>query len=167
MKKLIIGIDPGNTGAIAYKDDFGCYGVYEMPIMAMGKKGKKNQLNPTEVMQILRKILLDHKEHLLVQCEVIVYLEQVHSMPVSSAASMFNFGMGYGILQGVLSAMGLSYKFVPPQTWKKHFGLLRTDKDLARTLAIQQFPNINFSRKKDIGKADAMLITEYGYQQEK
>jgi crossover junction endodeoxyribonuclease RuvC len=53
---------------------------------------------------------------------------------------------------------------VTPQRWKKAAGLIGKEKDAARTLMIQQQPQIadQLTRKKDIGRADACCIAIYG-----
>ena len=83
-------------------------------------------------------------------------------MPGQGVASMFNFGMGYGIIQGVVSALGIPYELVTPQSWKKRAGLIGKDKDNARTMAQQLYPDAPLGRKKDIGRADALLIARFG-----
>ena len=47
-----------------------------------------------------------------------------------------------------------------PASWKRRFGLTGQDKDAARLLAIQRFPAaaLQLQRKKDNGRADALLI---------
>ena len=47
--------------------------------------------------------------------------------------------------------------------WKKHFNLIKTNKDASRTKVIEIFPHISsqISRKKDSNKADSILIAKY------
>ena len=47
--------------------------------------------------------------------------------------------------------------------WKKHFNLIKTNKDASRTKVIEVYPEISnkLSRKKDANKADAILIARY------
>src|SRR5690606_16808140 len=90
------------------------------------------------------------------------YVERVSAMPGQGVSSMFNFGMGYGVIQGVLASLGIPYTLVTPQTWKKRAGLAGKDKDNARTLAQQLCPEAPLGRKKDIGRADAILIARFG-----
>ena len=74
---------------------------------------------------------------------------------------MFNFGQSFGVLKGICAAMQLSLYFVRPVKWKKYFNLLNAEKDASRTKVIEIFPKISskLSRKKDINKADAILIS--------
>lgn len=151
---MIIGIDPGNTGAIsALSDGFDLHAVLDMPLMA---NGKKQQLNPAEIGAIIRQLVSDYG------ATPVAYVEKVSAMPGQGVSSMFNFGMGFGVIQGVLAACGIPYFLVTPQSWKKRANLLGKDKDMARTLAQQLYPSAPLGRKRDIGRADAILIARFG-----
>jgi len=102
-----------------------------------------------------------------------VVLEQVGNMPNKSGpdgpmrmggTSMFGFGDSFGVIRGVCGALQLPVVRVRPVDWKRKAGLLKKDKDAARTLAIQTHPEVAdmLSRKKDCGRADAILIAEFG-----
>lgn len=149
--KSIIGIDPGITGGIAVYGPDG-YWSEQMPVMAVGAKGRRC-VNPLGV-----KDLLETMGH------SVVYLEKVHSMPKNGGAANFSFGDSFGCLRGVVMSMGYPLVLVTPQTWKKHFKLTK-DKEMCRARAIELFPLDNFNLKKDIDRAEAMLIAFYGAQQ--
>ena len=154
---LIIGIDPGISGAICFLESGKILEVIEMPSMADGKKNKK-QVNGA---QIFNEISMRIKSHDLDKIKVVI--EHVSAMPGQGVTSMFNFGQSYGILKGICSAMQLPMYFVRPAKWKKHFNLINTNKDASRTRAIEIFPYFSsqLSRKKDSNKADAILIARY------
>ena len=48
--------------------------------------------------------------------------------------------------------------------WKRHLRLTGMDKDAARQLVIERFPSAapNMKRKKDVGRADALLLAHWG-----
>ena len=50
----IIGIDPGLSGAIAILEDKKVFSVSDMPVMAEGKKIKR-QLNSAQLVNIIRE----------------------------------------------------------------------------------------------------------------
>ena len=157
---LIIGIDPGITGAICFFEDGKIIDVVEMPNMAEGKKNKK-QVNGAQIYyEISLRIKYLKKE------EIKVVIEQVSAMPGQGVTSMFNFGQSFGILKGICSAMQLSMYFVRPAKWKKYFNLINSEKDASRTKAIEVFPYFSsqLSRKKDSNKADAILIASFFYE---
>jgi len=148
-----IGIDPGLTGALALlEDDNSISDLLDMPVMPL--TGKRNQVNAAA----LRKVIA-----LWTRTETATaYLEQVSAMPGQGVSSMFGFGVSYGIVQGVLASLFIPVVFVTPQQWKKRAGLIGKDKDFARTLAQRLYPMAELSRKKDIGRADALLIARFG-----
>jgi len=157
---LIIGIDPGITGAICFFEDRKIIDLIEMPNMAAGKKNKR-QVNGAQVYnEIFERIKNYNKK------DIKVVIEQVSAMPGQGVTSMFNFGQSFGVLKGICSAMQLSMYFVRPAKWKKYFNLINSEKDASRTKAIQIFPYISaqLSRKKDANKADAILIASFFYE---
>ena len=156
---LIIGIDPGISGAICFFEDGKIIEVIEMPVMTEGKKNKK-QVNGAQIYnEFLKKI--NNKDD-----EIRVVIEQVSAMPGQGVTSMFNFGQSFGILKGICSAMQLPMFFVRPAKWKKYFNLINSQKDASRTRAIEIFPyfSTQLSKKKDSNKADAILIASFYYE---
>ena len=154
---LIIGIDPGITGAICFFDNGEVKDIIEMPNMAEGKKNKR-QINGPQIYNEISKRIINIPKN-----EVVVVIEQVSAMPGQGVTSMFNFGQSFGVLKGICSAMQLSMHFVRPAKWKKYFNLIKTEKDASRTKVIEIFPYISsqLSRKKDSNKADAILIASF------
>ena len=156
---LIIGIDPGISGAICFFENGQVKEIINMPVMADGKKNKRQINGPQTYNEILKRI----KNY--PQKDIIVVIEQVSAMPGQGVTSMFNFGQSFGVLKGICSAMQLSMFFIRPAKWKKYFGLIKTEKDASRTKVIEIFPYISseLSRKKDSNKADAVLIASFFY----
>ena len=83
--------------------------------------------------------------------------ERVNAFPKQGVSSSFRFGMGYGIIMGVLLASGVKIVDVAPGVWKKHFRL-NSDKEKARALAIKLFPKVDLRLKLDAGRAEALLM---------
>ena len=152
---IIIGIDPGVSGAICVLKEGKILEVYEMPTMIDGKKNKR-QVNGAEVTNIFLKELNN-------KYKAKVVVEHVTAMPGQGVTSMFNFGQSFGVLKGICAALKLPIYFVRPVKWKKHFNLIKTNKDASRTKVIEIFPYISskISRKKDSNKADSILIAKY------
>jgi crossover junction endodeoxyribonuclease RuvC len=147
---ITIGIDPGASGAIVMMES-------DQPIewmtMPTYKVGSATRVNASELAHFFKYHLIGH-----------VYVEQVGAMPGQGVSSMFNFGHSCGTIMGVLGALGIPHTMVTPQKWKKAAGLIGTDKDAARTRAIQLWPNWRDLDKKGKGQAlaDAALIARYG-----
>ncbi len=156
----IVGIDPGLSGAIAILKENKVLGIFDMPVMAEGKKNKK-QINGSQIYNEINRIINKIQNQ-----EVRVVIEQVSAMPGQGVTSMFNFGQSFGILKGICSAMQLPMYFVRPAKWKKYFNLINSEKDASRTRAIEIFPHFSsqLSKKKDSNKADAILIASYFHE---
>ena len=93
----IVGIDPGLSGAIAILENNKVLSILDMPVMAEGKKNKR-QLNSAQLVSIL-------KENIKKDEETTVVVEQVNAMPGQGVTSMFNFGQTFGAIKGVCAAL--------------------------------------------------------------
>jgi crossover junction endodeoxyribonuclease RuvC len=155
---LIIGIDPGISGAIACMEDYKIIArvkwVKDMPTIPKST-GKGLQVDAHALASMMCGI-----------GECRVQIEAVSAMPGQGVTSMFSFGKSAGIIEGVLAAYEIPYSFVRPQAWKKKFGLTGKDKDASRGLCLREHPEVadRLTRKKDNGRADAILIARYGEQ---
>ena len=138
----IIGIDPGLSGAIAILKDKKVLSLFEMPVMAEGKKNKK-QLNSAQLVNIIKTNIEKNED-------IAVVVEQVNAMPGQGVTSMFNFGQTFGAIKGVCAALQLPIFFVRPSKWKKHFELINSSKDSSRTKVIEMYPSLShqLSKKK-------------------
>ena len=152
---IIIGVDPGITGAISILENKKVLEVYDTPTMIDGKKNKR-QVNGAQVTNIIKERIDNSKD-------IVVVVEQVNAMPGQGVTSMFNFGQSFGVIKGICAALSLPIYFVRPMKWKKHFNLIKTNKDASRTKVIEIYPEISskVTRKKDSNKADAILIARY------
>ena len=152
---IIIGIDPGISGAISIVENKKILEVYDTPTMIDGKKNKR-QINSAQVTNIIKERLNSGKK-------VVVVVEHVNAMPGQGVTSMFNFGQSFGVIKGICAALNLPIHFVRPVKWKKHFNLIKTNKDASRTKVIEVYPEISdkLHRKKDSNRADAILIALY------
>ncbi len=154
---IIVGIDPGISGALCFFSNGNIIDVIDMPTMAEGKKSKK-QVNGRQIFNEILNIKNTFAGH-----KINVVVEQVSAMPGQGVTSMFNFGQSFGVIKGICSAMELPIFYVRPAKWKKYFNLINAEKDASRTKVIEMFPKISqkLSRKKDNNKADAILIAKY------
>ena len=153
----ILGIDPGLSGAIAILEKKKVLNLFDMPVMAEGKKNKK-QLNNAQLVNIIRENSIGDEE-------IAVVVEQVNAMPGQGVTSMFNFGQTFGSIKGICAALNLPIFFVRPSKWKKYFELINSSKDSSRTKVIEMYPSLSslLTKKKDVNKSDAILIARYYY----
>ncbi len=141
---VYLGIDPGQTGAMALVDYHGdfleLWDYYD---------------GPTAVKVLETWHLLYNIAH--------VGLEKVHSMPRQGVASSFKFGCNYGRYQGILDGLHLPYTLITPQKWQAGVVPKKTG-DSAKpslTVARQMFPSAELHLVKHHGRADALLIADY------
>lgn len=155
--RLTLGVDPGATGAIAVLADGEVAGFIDMPTMARRAGGR--EINAGALAASLRGVLQTHRG-----AYVCAILEAVSAMPRQGVSSVFRFGESFGVVKGVLASLGIGYVLVPPQMWKRHLRLTGCDKDAARALVIQRFPAAapGMTRKKDVGRADALCLALFG-----
>lgn len=147
-----IGIDPGCSGAVVILTHEGR--VYDRLLMPTFKVGKNSRVNGAALADFLHGVrTVGH-----------AYLEAVHAMPGQGVSSMFSFGHAAGVAEGVLQGIGIPYTLVTPQHWKKRAGLIGTEKDAARSRAIQLWPDWRDLDAKGKGQAlaDAALIARFG-----
>ena len=151
----VIGIDPGAKGAIAILTDTGSLvEVWDMPTLEI-KVGKatKTRISPEVLAEELRNW----------DSVRAAYMEAVSSSPQMGVSSAFAFGEGFGVVKGVLAALGVPLVLVPPAKWKRDMGLNQS-KDGSRAKAIAKWPSHagEFKRVKDDGRAEAALIALWG-----
>lgn len=157
----IVGIDPGAAGAIAQISPM--VGIWRMP---------KSDRALVDLLQMFDPATTR------------VYIERAQAMPQKAArdgsrrfetgTSMFSYGVGYGVIRGVLAARRLWYREVSPATWKADLGLrlpsdgrdsaVRRAESKAASIAKARelFPEAADQIGKSDGKAEAVLIAEWG-----
>jgi crossover junction endodeoxyribonuclease RuvC len=147
----IAGIDVGFTGAIAIMNDVGkIIDVFDMPIVGTDQ----HELDEVAIVEALKDWTTEH-----------VFIEKAQSMPGQGIASTGRYMCGYGILRGICAGLQIPYTLVRPATWKKEMMQdMGKEKGQSIIRCNQLFPYIKLPRKKDHGKADAMLIAAWGYR---
>jgi crossover junction endodeoxyribonuclease RuvC len=104
------------------------------------------------------------KPYASLQCHV--YIEESQPMPGQGTRSMFTTGYGYGLWIGLLTTLQLPYTPIRPGIWKRSMTLGK-DKEAARLRAQQLFPSADLRRKKDHGRAEALLLASYGLRRQR
>jgi crossover junction endodeoxyribonuclease RuvC len=157
-----IGIDPGKSGAVALIEyQHGrkiSVDATDTPILPAAK-GKKSIYDPAGMVRLLKR-WSGPDTH--------VFIEQVHSMPGQGVSSTFDFGKGFGMWLGILAALQIPHTIMTPQRWKKAMlADMTQDKNASRARAAQLFPEAAelFAKVKDDGRAEALLMAEYGRRQ--
>ena len=148
---MIIGIDPGFSGAIAFLYPDNVLHIKDMPIRAI--------MNRKQVDGHAFALILKAYKY---RGAAFAAIEDVHSMPGQGVTSTFRFGYNAGILLGVLQALDIKVLRIKPSVWKVALGL-SSDKSKSLTLAKKLFPAYKeyFTRAKDDGRAEAALLAHF------
>ncbi|HQQ11378.1 MAG TPA: hypothetical protein PLH45_08145 [Synergistales bacterium] len=174
----IIGIDPGFSGAIAVIGHVpGVITVFDMPIIVVGKPRKKKKVivedGQTPVKKkrrSLQKRLLDLESLRSILSPYAteggdhhVFIERSFVMPKQGISAAGSYMMSYGFIVGILVGMRIPYTEVVAKTWKRvMMEGMGAEKSMSRVRARQLFPGMTFPKVSDEGKAEALLIAEYG-----
>ncbi|XP_020227297.1 Holliday junction resolvase MOC1, chloroplastic isoform X1 [Cajanus cajan] len=167
--KWVLGIDPDVSGAVALLKTHGsvCSAqVFDSPhvkILVGKNKRTRRRLDTKSVVELVHSFDAP--------IGTTAYIEQSLPYPQDGKQGWWSGGFGYGLWIGILVASGFSVIPVPSFTWKAKFELSgnMTTKDDSRRLASTLFPSLTsmLSRKKDHGRAEALLIAAYGQDQNK
>ena len=141
-----VGIDPGFSGAWGMINHMGEY--ISCGDMHHTDKHIETRLVWSEMLQAL-----DRQD-----CEVVV--ESVHSMPGQGVSSSFKFGVAFGGAIALAERFNCPWHLVTPQSWKKSLKLT-SDKQQSLDMARQLWPTAPLDRKKDNGRAEALLLAEW------
>lgn len=155
---VIMGVDPGAAGAVAWIDSDGKKHVENMPDTARG------------ILDLFRQIFEDVP---FPDCvDNVCYLEDVgKGLPGQSSSATAVFARHNGHLEMALMALDVKIVKVLPQKWQKTMGIGKstdcaTKQEWKRKLkakAEEMYPMFKVTLKN----ADALLILDYGINQEK
>lgn len=150
---LVLGIDPGLDGALAFYDGT-TLRVFDMPAVQARAKGR--ELDYSEIAR-----LIDASAHIK-HC----YLEQSWPRPKEASAAAAKQGINFGVVRGVVAAHFIPTTIVSPQRWVKALAVQK-GKDASRARASELLPAYSglWQAKSHDGRAEAALIALYGWRQ--
>ena len=143
---IIVGIDPGVTGALAVHENGVLTNVEDLPVLDGRIDGKA-----------LSDLLIDVSAHA-------IYLEDTHAMPKNGSIASYSLGLNTGIIVGVVQSLSHPLVRVRPATWKTKMSVTRLDKNGIRGVVRELYPSWadTFKRVMDHNRAEAVLISRYG-----
>ena len=149
MHKMIIGIDPGANGGVAY---------FHTDWIAVEKLPQTGNL----ILQQFREYTTGIRSH-----EVIVYIEAVRGRGGWGATQSFNFGRGVGRILGLIEALEWKYHEVMPAVWQKRVigTTSKGDKNMLKEAAEELYGSLGKTGGNlpiTLWSADALLIATYG-----
>lgn len=165
--EYILGVDPGILGGITILDlKTEDMEVYPMPINTLTKGTKKKPKKVNEIdCQGIVNLLSPYKSK-----NVLFVIERVTARGGEAPNRAFNFGYGWGYIQGVAWTLGFDVEIVTPQKWKKSFPKLETKdmslirdeiyvlKEDVKDLQDKKMPKDKIQeKKKEISQKDSKL----------
>lgn len=162
---IVIGIDPGLSGAVAAINGRGEVSIIDIPTKPMEWAGMgANRVDCRALARGLRT-LYPADESLLV-CMEQVGIQGAGKNAIQTVGSLCGTAC---LILGALDIIGIAPKTITPSVWKKHYGLKRQQDekesawkarhcDLARTL----YPRAPITLAKHHNRAESLLIAHYG-----
>ena len=150
--KIIIGIDPGRSGAVAVWSD-GIEKVIKCP---------NNPDDMSDVIRLIKNRFVSNRNN-----QLVAYMERVWARPSNATRAAFTFGVNYGEWLGILAALNIRTVLVTPQTWMKYYKdkfnikLPKEKKD--RKNKLKEIAAQYTDKKITLYNADAILIAVYGF----
>ena len=143
---MIIAVDPGLSGGIAWYDDEGIPHATKMPA------------SEPDIVALLRSI------RVIINGEVYVEDPPLFTGTKVSAQSLCKLHRNLGYILGVLDSFCMRTILVKPQQWQRHFQLGKKKdhgpkwKSVLATEARRRFPTLDVT----LATADSLLLLDYG-----
>lgn len=158
---LIIGVDPGLTGAISLINTSNGWLLEcaDLPTEANGtESGSMRRWVSTK--RLLALLSTWSQVHGFAQESVIAAIERpipMPSLPAQTIASQFDC---FGVVRALLDVTCNEVRAVNPREWKKVFGL-GSEKDQSRACALRLYPSAPVTRVKDHNRAESILLGHF------
>lgn len=155
---IIIGIDPGLTGAIAFVSPQGGCVIEDIPTQPLPGNGMvKCKVDGLALARMVRK-------HCPVDAKALVVCEAVHAMPGNAIQTQGSLMRSLGAIESVFEVLRFPLLMVQSQVWKRHFGL-KAEKAQSLRIARTLYPECQeIARAKDHNRAESLLIAHYAKQ---
>lgn len=141
---LVLGIDPGIRGALAWLDcRTGCVTIEDIPRNKGGMDGYALAAR-IDAMQPMTRV---------------AWIEAVTVWRSDGPKGAATFSRTYGEIRGIVIANMIPLAVVAPMQWRAHFGLSRKGKDGSVAKATELWGD-SWGRRVD--RAEAALIAKYG-----
>jgi hypothetical protein len=176
-----IGIDVGMDGAVALVSEGGFMGVWDTPTLTVERPRDRKAKSATmrvydkTSMRLLLKdaiYIADHDSAIGPQhklfADLSIVIEKVHAMPDQGATSMFTFGRGLGLWEGIADGFEKPLHMPAPQTWKK---VVMRDGPKTKEAAVQVVQALYPAAARHlrgpngglkVDRAEAILMAHYG-----
>lgn len=147
---IYIGIDPGLvSGAYAAIDHCGGF-------ISCGDIANNGERILPRMLKIALQEIIRNNES---DAEFVI--ESVFVRPGQGMTSTGKFMRACGAIETVVDLLLYPHELVTPQAWKKHHGLIGTDKKASLALARTMWPTAPLKLAKHHGRADALLMAAW------
>lgn len=171
MVSVIVGIDPGLTGALSRFEAGRLADIRDMPstvtekaskgghladLIGGSKTHKHRDIDKPGLAALLREWIGNYS--------AVIMREKVHTMPRQGIVSAGRFMEVVGAIDGVAAALGVPVETVDPQVWQRATGSPADDKGVCAR-ATEVFPTWASHFKHHTvhhNRADAVMIGWYG-----
>jgi hypothetical protein len=162
---MLISVDPGIKGAIAFFRADGPSSVHDMPVRTKPGTSKiRNEVDPKGLQRLLRHYVPADEKGLVVMETLNAFMgsgEERHG----SMASQASLAATKAVICTVCELSGFDMAFVSPREWQRFFGIKATPSETTKQqslrLARQLFGNDYCPLQKHDGRADSLLIGRY------
>jgi Holliday junction resolvasome RuvABC endonuclease subunit len=154
---IVAGIDPGSKGGlalVAVEDGAAPQLIEAIDVPVIGTNAKER----VDAIAIRAWVSQHDVQH--------AFIERAQAMPKQGSSSGFKYGRAVGAIEAAIALSGIPVTIVEPAVWKRFYTLPGKEKEASRQRALQLFPAAHavLARKRDHGRAEAMLIALYGIQ---
>jgi hypothetical protein len=162
---VLIAIDPGISGALAFFGPADRISVHDMPVRLKQTVSKvKNEIDPTALQRLLRERVPADEKGLVVMESMNAFMGSGEKR-LGSMASQASLAATKAVICAVCELSGFDMAFVSPREWQRAFGIKATPSETTKQqslrLARSLFGMEWLSRAKDDGRADSLLIGLY------
>jgi hypothetical protein len=156
---MLIAIDPGIRGALAFFGPNGRVAVHDMPTRTKpGNTKIRNEIDPKALQALLRRCAPADEKGLIV-------MENLNTFAGGSVQTMGSLEATKAVICTVCELSGFDMAFVSPKTWQGFYGIKRTPSSDTKTqslkLARELFGMEYCPLQKHDGRADSLLIGRY------
>lgn len=168
---LVLGIDPGLSGACAVRDHIGLRAVFDLPCMPIPDIGPKALVQRKIDGYALCKLFLKHCPTAEGKPQVVI--ESVGTMGGANNAVQTQGSLlrSLGAIETVAECLNWPVTYLNPQSWKRYYGLIDPDqsttqrKAKAMETARRLYPSCeDIGRAKDHNRAEAILLAHHWYR---
>ncbi len=143
---IYIGLDPGAIsgawGAIDHNAEFvGCGDIQSVD----------GRINASQLFRTIKDCVSTFDT-------AMIAVESVGVMPGQGISSSGKFMRAAGAIEATAELTGYPFVLVRPQVWKKHFGLIGSDKKASLELAREAWMSAPLHLIKHHGRADSLLM---------